>query len=313
MSNVATLPDKTKSVMVFMADRYGMEPAAFEATVRATCIKPDRNGRVASREEFAAFLLVAKQYDLNPLTKEIYAFMDKTGAVVPIVSVDGWANLINSHPKFDGMDFIDHADERGGLSAITCRMYRKDRSHEISITEYMAECRRDIDTWKRWPRRMLRHKAMIQAARYAFGFAGIYDDDEGERIIDSRQATMAEPPIPQIPQIQSQPPAIEHAPPDPAIPEPPVPKGANGAKQVADAARDQIEAMTERVAPKPEAPLIGKLRDACDAAVASKDVDALLAAWNDIVEPHIASNSLTGDLYAALSAVYQAAEDAFEK
>ena len=33
---------------------------------------------------------------------------------------------------------------------------------------------------------MLRHKAMIQAARLAFGFAGIYDEDEAERIKDAK-------------------------------------------------------------------------------------------------------------------------------
>ena len=32
---------------------------------------------------------------------------------------------------------------------------------------------------------MLRHKAMIQAARLAFGFTGIYDEDEAERIKDA--------------------------------------------------------------------------------------------------------------------------------
>lgn len=31
------------------------------------------------------------------------------------------------------------------------------------------------------PNRMLRHKAAIQATRYAFGFAGIYDEDEAAR------------------------------------------------------------------------------------------------------------------------------------
>jgi len=30
----------------------------------------------------------------------------------------------------------------------------------------------------------LRHKTMIQCARLAFGFAGIYDQDEAERIIE---------------------------------------------------------------------------------------------------------------------------------
>jgi hypothetical protein len=32
---------------------------------------------------------------------------------------------------------------------------------------------------------MLRHKALIQCARLAFGFAGIYDEDEATRIRDS--------------------------------------------------------------------------------------------------------------------------------
>lgn len=31
---------------------------------------------------------------------------------------------------------------------------------------------------------MLRHKAMIQGARLAFGFVGIYDQDEAERIVE---------------------------------------------------------------------------------------------------------------------------------
>ncbi len=39
---------------------------------------------------------------------------------------------------------------------------------------------------------MLRHKALIQGARYAFGFAGIYDEDEGERIKDGEEIDVAE-------------------------------------------------------------------------------------------------------------------------
>jgi TRAP-type uncharacterized transport system substrate-binding protein len=32
---------------------------------------------------------------------------------------------------------------------------------------------------------MLRHKTLIQGARIAFGFAGIYDEDEAKRIIEA--------------------------------------------------------------------------------------------------------------------------------
>lgn len=178
MANAIQKKTQHKSVLLDMADRFGMEPAAFEATLRATVVPAN-----VTREQFAAFLLVAKKYNLDPVTKQIYAFPAKSGGIQPIVSIDGWMNLINSHPQFDGMEFEDHFDENGNLSGITCRMYRKDRSRPVSVTEYMSECIRATDTWKRWPARMLRHKAAIQAARYAFGFSGIVDEDEAERMI----------------------------------------------------------------------------------------------------------------------------------
>jgi phage recombination protein Bet len=177
---VATVETPRRSVLVDMATRYGMEPAAFEQTIRATVIKN------ASKEELAAFLLVAKEYGLNPLTKEIYAFPAKGGGIVPVVSVDGWVNLINSHAASDGFEFdMEHGDD-GVLVSCTCRMYRKDRSRPVTITEYLAECVRGTDPWN-MKHRMLRHKALIQAARYAFGFSGIYDEDEAERIVAAKE------------------------------------------------------------------------------------------------------------------------------
>ena len=131
-----------------------------------------------SDAQLSALLIVAKQYGLNPWTKEIYAFPDK-GAIVPVVGVDGWARIINSNPQFDGMDFEQDAD------SCTCTIYRKDRSHPIKVTEWMAECKRNVGPWQSHPYRMLRHKAMIQCARIAFGFGGIYDADEAERIIEA--------------------------------------------------------------------------------------------------------------------------------
>jgi hypothetical protein len=98
--------------------------------------------------------------------------------------VDGWLKLINQHQSFDGMEFDDAFDDKGSLVSVTCKMYRKDRSHPTVVTEYMSECVRATDTWRKWPARMLRHKATIQAARYSFGFAGIMEPDEAERMAD---------------------------------------------------------------------------------------------------------------------------------
>lgn len=168
-------------IIAAMAQHYEMEPGKFFATIKATVFP---QGKQVSDEQAAAFLVVAKQYNLNPFIKEIYAFPGRGGGVVPIVSVDGWATLINRQEMLDGIQFEDRF-EGNELIAITCRIFRKDRTHATEVTEYMAECIRDTDTWGKWPARMLRHKALIQCARYAFGLVGIYDPDEGERIAEA--------------------------------------------------------------------------------------------------------------------------------
>jgi phage recombination protein Bet len=178
------LVEQKAGVIAEMASSYGMNPQAFEQTMLQT-VMPS-NVKV-TKEQVAAFLLVAREHHLNPFTKEIYAFPAK-GGIQPVVSIDGWVKLINTHPQFNGMEFVDGKDAQGHIDAITCKLFRKDREHPTEVTEYMIECRRDTEPWRKWPARMLRHKAMIQAARYAFGFAGIVDPDEAERI-DSVKAT----------------------------------------------------------------------------------------------------------------------------
>lgn len=173
--------DPSVSVLGSLAAHYGMDKNAFVQTVKATVMPSNVN---VSNEQLAAFCLVAKQYNLNPFTKEIFAYPSR-GGIQPVVSIDGWMKLINSHPDFDGMTFVDQFVE-GQLTAITCRMHRKNHSHPVEVTEYMSECKRNTDVWKQWPARMLRHKATIQAARYAFGFAGIMEQDEVERMDDKQ-------------------------------------------------------------------------------------------------------------------------------
>ncbi len=169
------------SILAKMAERFSVEPNRLLDTLKATAFK----GQV-SNEQMIALLIVADQYKLNPFTKEIYAFPDK-GGIVPVVGVDGWARIINEHPMFDGMSFSSDGE------SCSCSIFRKDRAHAIQVTEYMRECKRDTGPWKSHPLRMLRHKAMIQCARLAFGFAGIYDEDEADRVRHMGQADEVTP------------------------------------------------------------------------------------------------------------------------
>lgn len=180
--STATAP-KTSALAV-MAGRINVEPAKLLQTLKNTVFKG------ASDDELLALVVVANEYRLNPLTKEIYAFPAKGGGIVPVVSIDGWVSMVNDHPAMDGMEFEEHYSEAGKLEAITCKLWRKDRNRPIQVTEHLSECKRNTEPWK-MEHRMLRHKALMQCARYAFGFSGITDEDEAADTPTLRDVTPA--------------------------------------------------------------------------------------------------------------------------
>lgn len=188
MNQVTQMPQQQPSgALTALAQRLNIDVNEAQNIVINTLMKAKGNDQQVTNEEFVTFLAIASEYKLNPLTKEIYAFSNR-GAIQPIVSIDGWLKIINGHPQFDGMEFQDQLSADGKLSAVTCQIYRKDRSRPTELTEYMNECAGTSEPWKRWPARMLRHKAAIQCARYAFGLSGIVDPDEADRIDTAIQA-----------------------------------------------------------------------------------------------------------------------------
>lgn len=172
-----------KSLVKTIAHKYGVEESQMLNTLKKTCFSQGNNKPEVSNEQMMALLIVADQYDLNPFTREIYAF-PQNGGIVPIVGIDGWMNIINSHPQFDGMTFEDTFGDDGKLVSCTCTMYRKDRTHPTVLTEYLAECKMNTKPWGDKPVRMLRHKTAIQSGRYTFSFSGIFDEDDAAVIKD---------------------------------------------------------------------------------------------------------------------------------
>lgn len=169
------MSNKLTELTTIMSKKFELgSPEGLLDTLKKTAFKGNVND-----DQMSALLIVANQYSLNPWTKEIYAF-PSNGGIVPVVGVDGWSRIINQNPNFDGMKFEQDAE------SCTCYIYRKDRSHPIVVTEWLSECKMEKSIpWKTHPKRMLRHKAMIQCARLAFGYHGIYDQDEAERIIEN--------------------------------------------------------------------------------------------------------------------------------
>jgi len=207
MSNSTKLPAKRVSLVEKFARRYSIEPEKLLDTLKATAFK-QRDGVEITNEQMAALLIVADQYGLNPFTREIYAFADRQNGIVPIVGVDGWCRIINNDPNSDGIEFRQSENmitpPRGKPCPewLECIIYRKDRQHPVVVREYLDEVYQPPKRtkaggefngpWQTHTKRMLRHKALIQAARAAYGFVGIYDEDEAERIISSNEIIEAE-------------------------------------------------------------------------------------------------------------------------
>jgi len=206
---------KNSPIFARFGQKYGVDGNELSTILKATAFKLPRTKRgqdyveqVISDEQMAALLIVAEQFRLNPFTKEIYAFPDKAKGIIPIVSVDGWGRIVNEHPQCDGVDFkaaeniITLEDAKPCPEWIEAIFYRKDRTHPIVVREYLDECYRapfvsdrggkTIGPWQTHTKRFLRHKAFIQGARLAFGFSGIYDEDEGQRIAEARVVSAQE-------------------------------------------------------------------------------------------------------------------------
>jgi phage recombination protein Bet len=180
-----------------MADRLSVDPSKLLDTLKATCFKG------ASNEEMLALVAVSNRYGLDPLTKQIYAFPSK-GGITPVVSVDGWLHILNSQPQFDGIEFLFEDGPDGKPASVTAVVYRKDRTHATKVTEYFAECYRPTEPWKQFPRRMLRHKAVKEAVRVAFGISGITDEDEARDIAKNTVAfekVRVEKPVAEAPKL----------------------------------------------------------------------------------------------------------------
>lgn len=205
--------------IVELADTYKLSAKAFAFTFRAVAMPQPH-----TEAEFVSCALVAREHQLNPLTKEIYFMRTKAGPIQPIVSVDGWIKKCNEHPQYDGMEITDAKDENGNILEMTISIFRKDRARPTTITEYMDECSKNGGpVWRTSPKRMLRNRTICQGARIAFGFAGIMDRDEfdqwqamkdvtprADRIVQSNTV----PEIPEVPDVPAVPEETQASPDD---------------------------------------------------------------------------------------------------
>lgn len=170
----AQVPLHKRNALTALTEQLGMTDYGELAGILKNTIMPK-----ASDEEMAAFALVCSSYKLNPLTREVYAFPTKSGGIMPMIGIDGWLKIAHQHEDYNGMSWAEgtDADDRW----CECTVYLKSTpEHPVTIREYLSECRQNTPVWGQRPKRMLRHRATIQAIRYALGISGVSDADDFE-------------------------------------------------------------------------------------------------------------------------------------
>lgn len=189
-----------------IAQSTGTSPEEIKEVISGMIISAKaQHGAKASDGELAVVAGVCATYGLNPLVKEAHAFISG-GKLQVMIGIDGWLKIMNRHPDFDGVEF-DYEWDGKILSGVTTKIFTKNRSRPVCVTEWLDECKQDkSDAWRKYPKRMLRNKSLGQCIRVAFGISEILDDDEASRITQGERDV-----TPQRPAATVDYPAIEEA------------------------------------------------------------------------------------------------------
>jgi hypothetical protein len=117
-----------------------------------------------------SFLHLAQKHHLDPLADEIAFMKHPEGQYQIYITIDGWAKLMELHPKFAGINLRESTELQDDVPIwMECAIYRNDRVLPIVIKEYLVEVKTNHPSWQQMPRRMLRHRVIQQCARLAFG------------------------------------------------------------------------------------------------------------------------------------------------
>ncbi len=157
----------------------------------------------ATDEEFAHFTYLCKEYNLDPLKKEIY-FLKYGGKPTIITSRDGYLKIANLSKHFDGMEsdvvyqgdkltkradgslHIEYSEahlmfDKTKLSGAYCNVFRKDRAKAIAVFVSLRDYyKKGAPIWDQYINAMILKVAESMALKRAFAISGLVTKEEIE-------------------------------------------------------------------------------------------------------------------------------------
>ena len=157
----------------------------------------------ATPDELKMLVYLSKQYNLDPLKKEIF-FIKYGGKTTILTSRDGYLKIANLHAQFDGIesDVVYQADiltkredgslliqygpehlafDKTKLAGAFCNVFRKDRSKAttvfVSLKDYY---KKGAPIWEQYINAMILKVAEAMALKRAFSISGLVTREEIE-------------------------------------------------------------------------------------------------------------------------------------
>lgn len=190
-------PTNADTLVGRMAASLNVDAKKLWSTLQASCFRPGKDGTPFTQEQVMLVLIIAEQLGLNPLKREIYAFKNPDGSVVPLLSIDGWKQIMLRNSNFNGFR-IDYSDKtvelQGAMNPVPewaeCTIYVKDRDYPTTERVYAREVYMPRSpVWQKSPATMLHHRALIRAIRFTFPVSGVGEAEEDEVPVISQQET----------------------------------------------------------------------------------------------------------------------------
>lgn len=144
----------------------------------------------ASHSELSTFLYLGKEYNLDPLKKEIY-FIKYGGKASILISRDGYLKIANENPQFNGLEseavyvgdkvtkrkdgslLIEYGEahmifDKSKLIGAFCNVFRKDRDQAVSVFVNIKEYYKKSNIWDQYTSTMIIKVAESSALKKAF-------------------------------------------------------------------------------------------------------------------------------------------------
>lgn len=141
-----------------------------------------------TKEEFELFIYLAKQYNLDPLLKEIWCVKykdDKPAAI--FAGRDGFLKTAHNSGQLEGMKTfaltkdgreIPTCLDRKDLAGAICYVYRSGKKEPFVVAVNLQEYWKNQANWKTMPETMIKKVSQSQCLRMAFNIHGLYSPDE---------------------------------------------------------------------------------------------------------------------------------------